>query len=62
MNTVLNVKYVSTSGTLKFCDRVGSNAQPCETSKRTSLTSLPSTWATGTVSANGPLSGYGAGY
>ena len=38
MNTVLNAKCVSTGGTLKFSDRVGSNAQPSETSKRTSLT------------------------
>lgn len=56
------VAILSTSGTLKFRDRVGTTAQPSETSLRTSLTALPSTWATGTVSANGPLSGYGAGY
>lgn len=55
MNTVLDAKYMSTRGLLKFRDWVGSIAQPSETSKSTSLTKLPSTWATGTVSANGPL-------
>ncbi len=52
---------LSTSGALKFRDKVGSIAQPSETSS-TALTRLPSTWSTGTVSANGPLSGHGAGY
>jgi PKD repeat protein len=56
------VAILSTSGALKFRDKVGSVAQPSETSTSTALTSLPSTWSTGTVSANGPLSGYGAGY
>ena len=56
------IAILSPSGELKFRDKVGGAAQPSETSKRTSLTSLPSTWATGTVSADGPLSGYGAGY
>lgn len=56
------IAILSPSGELKFRDKAGSAAQPSETSKRASLTSLPSTWATGTVSANGPLSGYGAGY
>jgi PKD repeat protein len=56
------IAILSTSGMLKFRDKVGSIAQPSETSKSTSLTSLPSTWSTGTVSANGPLSGYGVGY
>ncbi len=56
------IAILSTSGTLKFRGRVGSTAQPSETSLSTSLTSLPRTWSTGTVSGNGPLSGYGAGY
>jgi PKD repeat protein len=56
------IAILSTSGTLKFRDKVGSIARPSETSLSTSLTSLPSTWATGTVSGNGLLSGYGAGY
>ena len=56
------VAILSPSGQLKFRSRAGSIAQPSETSKSTRLTSLPSTWATGTVSAGGPLSGYGAGY
>ncbi|MGF1613957.1 MAG: LamG-like jellyroll fold domain-containing protein, partial [Gammaproteobacteria bacterium] len=56
------VAILSRSGLLKFRAQVGSTPQPSETSKSTALTSLPSTWRTGTVSANGPLSGYGAGY
>lgn len=49
-------------GDLKFRDKVGSTVLPSETSKTTTLTTLPSTWTTGTISSNGPLSGYGAGY
>lgn len=50
----------SNSGKL-VADKVsGSVAR--ETSKTTSLTKLPSTWSTGTVSSGDPLSGYGAGY
>ena len=56
------VAILSPNGMLKFRDKAGSTAQPSETSASTTLTTLPSTWATGTISTNGPLSGYGAGY
>ena len=56
------VAIVSTNGLLKFRDKAGNAAQPSETSQSTTLTALPSTWATGTASGNGPLSGYGMGY
>ncbi|MEI2771042.1 MAG: PKD domain-containing protein [Candidatus Competibacter sp.] len=56
------VAILSLNGTLKFSDKVGSVATPSETSRTTTLTTLPSTWITGTVSGNGPLSGYGVGY
>ena len=65
-NVTAGTKYwiaiLSASGELKFRDKVGSASLNSETSKSASLTSLPTTWSTGTVSANGPLSGYGAGY
>jgi len=56
------VAILSPNGMLKFYDKVGSTARPSETSSTTTLTTLPSTWATGTISTGGPLSGYGAGY
>ncbi len=56
------VAILSPNGVLTFRDKVGTVAQPSETSMSTILTTLPSTWVTGTVSGNGPLSGYGAGY
>lgn len=37
-------------------------AHPSETSSQTTLTTLPSTWSTGKVYNEGPLSAYGAGY
>lgn len=56
------IAILSPTGVLQFRDKVGGAAQPCETSAQTTLTTLPSTWTTGTVYADGPLSGYGAGY
>lgn len=48
------------NGTL-ILDKVGGSVAR-ETSKTTTLATLPSTWTTGTVSSGSPLSGYGAGY
>ena len=56
------ITILSPSGMLKFRDKVGSTARPSETSSATTLTTLPTAWTTGTVSSNGPLSAYGAGY
>lgn len=50
------------TGILRFRDAAAVTAQPSETSKQTTLTTLPSTWSTGTVYDEGPLSAYGAGY
>jgi PKD repeat protein len=49
------------SGQLKF--RVqGGNSGLMETSQSSTLTSLPATWATGTVYGDGPMSMFGGGY
>lgn len=56
------IAILSSKGILQFRDKVGGATKPSETSKATNLTTLPSTWTTGTVYADGPLSGYGAGY
>ena len=50
------------SGVLRFRDAAGGTGQPGETSAQTTLTTLPSTWTSGTVYNSGPLSAYGAGY
>ncbi|MCI0590544.1 MAG: fibronectin type III, partial [Gammaproteobacteria bacterium] len=50
------------TGTLRFRDAAAVTSQPSETSKQTTLTTLPSTWSTGTAYKEGPLSAYGAGY
>ncbi|HRF64106.1 MAG TPA: PKD domain-containing protein [Candidatus Competibacter sp.] len=56
------IAILSPSGTLQFRDKAGTVALPSETHSSTRLTALPSTWRTGTISAGGPLSGYGVGY
>ncbi|MGH8510415.1 MAG: LamG-like jellyroll fold domain-containing protein, partial [Gammaproteobacteria bacterium] len=50
------------TGILWFRDAAAVTAQPSETSNQTTLTTLPSTWSTGTVYNEGPLSAYGVGY
>ncbi len=50
----------SGSGTLQFRD-LGSGGALTETSAATGLDSLPSTWATGTVYHDGPVSAYAVG-
>jgi len=50
----------SGSGTLQFRDR-GPGGALAETSADTALDSLPSTWATGTVYHDGPVSAYAMG-
>lgn len=55
------IAILSPTGILQFRDKVGGAAQPSETSFQTNLTSLPDPWTTGTVLAEGPLAGYGAG-
>ena len=50
------------SGVLRFRDAAGGTSQPSETSAQTTLTTLPSTWTSGTVYNSGPLSAHGAGY
>jgi hypothetical protein len=49
-------------GVLTFRNAVGSTSRPSETSAQTTLTTLPSTWTTGSPSYQGPVSAYGAGY
>jgi hypothetical protein len=44
------------TGTVQFRDRTASGTS--ETSRQTTLTSLPATWATGTIYDNAPLSAY----
>jgi hypothetical protein len=53
---------LATQGTIKFRDRMGSNAAPMETSASSTLTALPATWSTGKVFPDGPMSFYGNGY
>ena len=48
-------------GTLRFRDKYCSCGSPAETSTQTTLTTLPSTWTTGSVYADGPVSAYGSG-
>lgn len=55
------IAILSPTGILQFRDKVGGAAESSETSSQTNLTSLPSTWTTGTVLSEGPLAGYGAG-
>ena len=50
------------SGVLRFRDAAGVASQPSETSVQTKLSTLPSTWSTGTPHSSGPLSAYGVGY
>lgn len=54
------IAVLSPSSVLQFRDQVH-GGQPSETSAQSSLASLPSTWATGTVYNEGRLSAYGAG-
>jgi hypothetical protein len=56
------IAILSPSGVLQFSDMVGGAGSSCETSAQSTLTILPSTWTTGTVYYEGPLSAYGAGY
>ncbi len=56
------IAILGTNGKISFRDRMGSGISPLETSKATSLTALPKTWATGTVyPKDGPMSAYGTG-
>jgi hypothetical protein len=48
------------AGTLRFRDRGPAGGGAAETSASTSLTTLPATWARGTVYKDGPLSAYAA--
>jgi hypothetical protein len=55
------IAILGTAGQVAF--RVnGGAAGPMETSLSTALTALPTTWKTGTVYGNGPMSVFGAGY
>jgi PKD repeat protein len=56
------IAILSPSGVLQFRDAVSSVNQRSETSAQSTLTTLPSTWTTGTVYYDGQLSAYGAGY
>lgn len=55
------IAVLNPSGVLEFCDQVH-GGQPSETSAQSSLTSLPSTWATGTVYNEGAYRRMGPGY
>lgn len=50
------------NGVLRFRDGRSSTGELSETSAQTSLTTLPSTWVTGSVHNQGPVSAYGSGY
>jgi len=55
------IAVLSSSGQVVF--RVdGGSAGVMETSRSTTLTTLPSTWTTGNIYGNGPMSAFGAGY
>lgn len=56
------IAVLSPNGLLNIRTNNSAGSQPSETNKVTALTSLPKLWATGTISTNGLLSGYGAGY
>ena len=58
------IAILSSQGLLKFRDHAGGTGNaPLETSASTTLTSLPATWATGTVyPVDGPISANGTGY
>ncbi|MFZ4536438.1 MAG: PKD domain-containing protein [Propionivibrio sp.] len=56
------IAILSPNGSLKFRGKMGSTAGLGEMSASTTLTTLPSSWTTGTSSSGGPLSGYAAGY
>jgi PKD repeat protein len=56
------IAILSPSDVLQFRDAVSSVSQLSETSAQSTLTTLPSTWTTGTVYYDGQLSAYGAGY
>jgi len=60
------IAILGSRGTLRFRDKAGFKAGllegSMETSARSWLKDLPSNWATGNASSNGPVSAYGAGY
>ena len=56
------IAVLSPNGLLNIRYNAGGSTQPFETSQSVTLASLPSLWITGTLSTNGSLSGYGAGY
>jgi PKD repeat protein len=56
------IALMSPNGTIQFPDYVGTAGSAIESSASHTLTSLPSTWTTGTLTFNGPVSGYGMGY
>ena len=53
---------LGTGGTLNLRGQPATGTNVTETSASTTLTSLPNSWTTGTVSTGGPVSVYGAGY
>jgi hypothetical protein len=56
------IAFLGSQGTMKYRDRLGYGNTPMETSSSTALTTLPSTWTTGQISNNGPITGIGRGY
>ncbi|MGH8589930.1 MAG: DUF4082 domain-containing protein, partial [Gammaproteobacteria bacterium] len=56
------IAILSPNGVLKFRDAGGFTGGLSEASAQNTLTTLPSTWASGPQVLKGPLSAYGAGY
>lgn len=56
------IALMSPKGTIQFADYVGTAGSEIESSASHALTKLPSKWITGTLTFNGPVSGYGLGY
>jgi PKD repeat protein len=62
-NTPYWIATLGSKGQINFRIRKGSTSVPIEASKSSSLTTLPSTWTTGSVyPKDGPMSVYGTGY
>lgn len=56
------IALLGTNGVVRFRDNMGTAGTAMETSASKALTTLPSTWKTGTVYPEGPASAFGAGY
>lgn len=56
------IAVLNPDGLLNLRTDSAKGVQPSETSQATTLTALPNSWTTGTISTNGIMSGYGAGY